>query len=96
MAQDVAAEIVCDNMQALVALTAHADQPDDQRVNHAYAHYALKPLMPIPLLGRRIGSKVRKLLRGLLALIAGRKYRHRENISKPRNQGRKTHFVRLW
>lgn len=93
VAQDVAAKIVCDNLQALVALTAHADAdlPDSRRVNHAYAHTALKPLLPILLLGGRIGRKVGKLLRGLLDLIAGRTYRHRENRSKPRNPGRKTH-----
>jgi hypothetical protein len=93
VAQDVAAKIVCDNLQALVALTAHADAdlPDSQRVNHAYAHTALKPLLPILLLGARIGRKVGKLMRTMLDLIAGRSYRHRENLSKPRNPGRKPH-----
>jgi hypothetical protein len=93
VAQDVAAKIVCDNLQALVALTAHADAdlPDSKRVNHAYAHTVLKPLMPILLLGARIGRKVGKLLRGMLDLIAGRTYRHRENRSKPRSPGRKPH-----
>jgi hypothetical protein len=93
VAQDVAAKIVCDNLQALVALTAHADAdlPDSQRVNHAYAHTALKPLMPTLLLGGRIGRKVGKLLRATLDLIAGRTYRHRENLSKPRTPGRKPH-----
>jgi hypothetical protein len=93
VAQDVAAKIVCDNLQALVALTAHADAdlPDSQRVNHAYAHTALKPLMPILLLGGMIGRKVGKLLRGMLDLIAGRTYRHRENLSRPRSPGRKPH-----
>lgn len=93
VAQDVAAKIVCDNLQALVALTAHADAdlPDSERINHAYAHTALKPLMPILLLGARIGRKVRKLLRGVLDLIAGRTYRHRENLSKPRKPSQKPH-----
>jgi Transposase DDE domain len=93
VAQDVAAKIVCDNLQALVALTAHADADlqDNQRVNHAYAHTALKPLLPILLLGARIGRKVGKLLRTMLDLIAGRTYRHRENLSKPRVPGRKPH-----
>ncbi len=93
VAQDVAAKIVCDNLQALVALTAHADAdlPDSRRVNHAYAHTALKPLLPILLLGGKIGRKVGKLLRDMLDLIAGRTYRHRENRSKPRNLGRKPH-----
>ncbi len=89
----MAAKIVCDNLQALVALTAHADAdlPDNRRVNHAYAHTALKPLLPILLLGAGIGRKIGKLLRGMLDLIAGRTYRHRENVSKPRNPGRKPH-----
>jgi hypothetical protein len=93
VAQDVAAKIVCDNLQALVALTAHADADlaDSQRVNHAYAHTALKPLLPVLLLGGRIGRKVGKLLRGMLDLIADRIYRHRKNLSKPRSPGRKPH-----
>lgn len=91
--QDVAAKIVCDNLQALTALTAHADAdlPDSERINHAYAHTALKPLLPILLLGGKIGRKVGKLLRDLLDLIAGQTYRHRENLSKPRKPGRKPH-----
>lgn len=91
--QDVSAKIVCDNLQALVALNAHADAnlPESRRINHAYAHTALKPLLPILLLGGKIGRKVGKLLRGLLDLIAGRTYRHRENLSKPRRPGQKPH-----
>ena len=91
--QDVAAKIVCDNLQALVSLTAHADAnlPDEKRINHAYAHTALKPLMPILLLGGKIGRKVGALLRGLLGLIARKTYPHRENQSKPRKAGPKPH-----
>jgi hypothetical protein len=91
--QDVAAKIVCDNLQALVSITAHADAdlPENKRINHAYAHTALKPLMPILLLGAKIGRKVGVLLRGLLGLIAGRTYRHRENRLKPRKPGAKPH-----
>lgn len=93
MAQDVTAKIVCDNLQALVALTAHADADlhDSKRVNHAYAHTALKPLLPILLLGARTRRKVCKLMRAVLDLIAGRTYRHRKNLSKPRPPGRKPH-----
>jgi Transposase DDE domain len=93
VAQDVAAKIVCDNLQALVALTAHADAhlPQDKRINHAYAHTALKPLLPILLLGAKIGTKVRKLLRNLLELIARKTYQHRENRVKPRTKGPKPH-----
>ncbi len=91
--QDVAAKIVCDNLQALTACTAHADAalPDSERINHAYAHTALKPLLPILLLGGKVSRNVGKMLRTLLDLISGRTYRHRENVSKPRKQGRKPH-----
>jgi hypothetical protein len=47
--------------------------------------------MPVLLLGGRIGKKVGKLLGGMLDLIAGWTYRHRENLSKPRVPGRKPH-----
>ncbi len=50
------------------------------RINHAYAHTALKPLMPALLLGK----KVAKRLREVLNLIAKQTYLHRENLSKPR------------
>ena len=76
VAQDVAAKIVCDNLQALTALTAHT---------------ALKPLLPLLLRGGAIGRKLGSLLRNLLALIARRTYRHRENLSKPRAPRQKTH-----
>ena len=91
--QDVAAKIVCDNLQALVSITAYADAdlPESKRINHAYAHTALKPLMPILLLGKIIGRKVGTLLRALLGLIAGRTYQHRENRPKPRKAGPKPH-----
>lgn len=93
VAQDVAAKIVCDNLQALVALTAHADAdlPDSKRVNHAYAPTAPKPLLPILLLGATTGRKLGKMMRAVLDLIAGRTYRHRKNLSKPRSPGRKPH-----
>ena len=91
--QDVAAKILCDNLQSLVSITAHedADLPETRRINHAYAHTALKPLMPILLLNGKIGRKVGTLLRDLLRLIAGKTYRHRENRSKPRKPGVKPH-----
>jgi hypothetical protein len=62
-----------------------------KRVNHAYAHTALKPLLPVLLLGAKFARKVGKPMRGMLDLIADRTYRHRKNLSKPRNQGRKPH-----
>lgn len=83
----------CDNLQALTAFTAHADGdlPVSERVNHAYAHTALKPLLPVLLLGGKVSRKVKKMLRDVLDLIAGRTYRHKENVSKPRKQDRKPH-----
>ena len=91
--QDVAAKIVCDNLQALVALSAHADAnlPDSKRINHAYSHTALKPLMPVLLLGGKIGKSVSKMLRYVLDLIATRTYQHRENRSRPRQPSQKSH-----
>lgn len=93
MARDVAAKIVCDNLQALVAITAHADAdlPESKRTNHAYAHTALKPWLPTLLLGARISRKVATLLRNLLDLIAGPTCQHRKNRSKPRKAGQKPH-----
>ena len=87
--QDVAAKVLCDNLQALTSLVAHdnADLPDSTRLNHAYVHTALKPLLPALLLGQ----KVVKLLRNLLKMIAKQTYRHRENLSKPRKARPKPH-----
>ena len=86
---DVSAKVMCDNLQALTTMTAHAsaELPQDQRINRTYVHTALKPLLPALLLGKKVG----KLLRNLLALIARKTYRHRANVSKPRNLGQKPH-----
>lgn len=79
MVQDVAAKIVCDNLQALVALTARADAdlPANKRINHAYAHTALKPLMPILLLdgSRHLGPLP---LRGAFAQLVKIIYRQQK------------------
>ena len=87
--QDVAAKVLCDNLQALATLEARGNDelPDRQRINRAYVHTALKPLLPALLLGR----KVAKLLRNVLKLIAKQTYLHRENLSKPRKPGPKPH-----
>jgi hypothetical protein len=80
--QDIAAKIMCDNLQTLAALIVRdqADLRAVDRINHAYAHTALKPLMPALLLGK----KVAKRLRDVLNLIGKQTYLHRENQSKPR------------
>lgn len=84
--QDVAAKVLCENLQALTVSTAHksADLPVERRINHAYAHTALKPLIPALVLGKKVG----KLLRDLIDIIATQTYLHRENLSKPRNPNR--------
>jgi len=86
---DVSAKIVCDNLQALATLAARSgsDLPATERINRAYVHTALKPLLPALLLGKKLGT----LLRDLLWLVAQRTYRHRENVSKPRKVGPKPH-----
>ena len=65
--QDVAAKVLCDNLQALTTLSAHenADLPESVRINRAYVHTVLKPLLPALLLGK----KVAKLLRNVLQLV---------------------------
>ena len=87
--QDVAAKVLCDNLQALATLEARSndDLPDRQRINRAYVHAALKPLLPALLLGR----KVARLLRNVLRLIAKQTYLHQENLSKLRKPGSKPH-----
>lgn len=87
--QDVAAKVLCDNLQALVTLEARTTDtlPARERINRAYVHTALKPLLPALLLGR----KVPRLLRNVLTLIAKQTYTHRENISKPRKSRPKPH-----
>lgn len=89
VAQDVSAKVMCDNLQALTALTARdqADLPDHQRLNHAYVHTAIKPLLPALLLG----MKVANLLQNLLRLVAQHTYRHRPNRSTPRKPNIKPH-----
>jgi hypothetical protein len=87
--QDVAAKMLCDNLQALTTLSAHdnAELPESVRINRAYVHTALKPLLPALLLGR----KVAKLLRMVLTLVAKHTYVHRKKLSKPRKPGPKPH-----
>ena len=87
--QDVAAKVLCDNLQALTALTARdeAQLPASTRINHAYVFTALKPLLPALLLGK----KVAKQLRNVLRLIAKQTYLHRENLAKSRKSRPKPH-----
>ena len=87
--QDVAAKVLCDNLQALTALSARddADLAQSVRINRAYVHTALKPLLPALLLGKTVV----KLLRIVLRLVAKHTYVHREKLSKPRKPRPKPH-----
>lgn len=87
--QDLAAKVLCDNLQALATLTAHASHslPLDRRINRAYVHTVLKPLLPSLLLGLAVA----KLLSDALALMARHTYRHRDGMSKPRKPRPKPH-----
>jgi hypothetical protein len=87
--QDVAAKILCDNLQVFTSMVAHerADLPESVRINHAHAHTVLKPLLP----GLLLATSVGKLLREVLRLIAKKTYRHRHGVSKPRKSRPKPH-----
>ena len=87
--QDVAAKVLCDNLQALTSMVAHerADLPESVRINHAFAHTVLKPLLPGLLLAKEVGA----LLIEVLRLIAKKTCRHRQGVSKPRKPGPKPH-----
>jgi hypothetical protein len=87
--QDVAAKVLCDNLQTLIALEAYQQHavPPTRRINHAAAISILKPLMPSLLLGRSIAS----LLSDAMALLAKRTYSHRPGRSNSRQRRPKPH-----
>jgi hypothetical protein len=89
VAQDFAAKILCDNLEALVASAARQTHPlpEGRRINRAYVHTVLKPLLPALLLG----SAAVSWLQDALALIARRTFKHREGLSKPRKPRPKPH-----
>jgi hypothetical protein len=86
---DLAAKVLCDNLQALTSSTAHAEHAlaSERRINRAYAHTVLKPLLPSLLLGLATPT----LLSDALALIARHTCRHRKRLSKPRKPRPKPH-----
>jgi len=90
VAQDVAAKVLCDNLQALTALSArdNADLPESVRINRAYVHSVMKPFLPALL---SAGRKVAKMLREVVCLVATHTYVHRDKLSKPRKPGPKPH-----
>ena len=87
--QDFAAKILCDNLEALITLAAQSEHPiaPDRRINRAYAHTVLKPLLPALLLGHSLVH----LLRQAMALIVRRTFKHRPGLSKPRKTRPKSH-----
>lgn len=90
VAQDFAARVLCDNLQALASLTAreaHAT-PARRRINRAYTHTVLKPILPLLLLGV---AHAAELLADALGLIAKRTFLHRPGLSKPRPARNKPH-----
>ena len=89
-AQDFAAKIVCDNLQALAtaAATTQFPIPPARRVNRAYAHTVLKPLLPSLLL--RFTTAV-DLLHQAMALIASQTFFNKPGLSKPRKKQPKPH-----
>lgn len=87
--QDFAAKVLCDNLQALACLAAITEKPlpEGRRINHKYAHSALKKVLP-PIL---LGISVISLLAETCSLIIGNTYIHREGLSKPRKSWHKPH-----
>jgi hypothetical protein len=87
--QDFAAKILCDNLQALASAAAAstAELPKEQRINRAYAHTVLKPLLPALLLGRLAAEAFHKAL----DLISRQTCKHRPGKSKPRPKQTKPH-----
>ncbi|WP_243672522.1 hypothetical protein [Paraburkholderia kirstenboschensis] len=81
--------MLCNNLQALTTLTAHAchELPPDRRINRAYVHSVLKPLLSSLLVGIAAASS----LADALAFIARHTFRHRPGISKPRKPRSKSH-----
>jgi hypothetical protein len=59
----------------------------NRRINRAYAHTVLKPLLPALLLGHAIAE----LLQQAMELIVRRTFKHREGLSKPRKTRPKPH-----
>jgi hypothetical protein len=75
--------------QAWTAAAAHAkaNLSASARINHAFVHTALKPLLPALLPGRPVA----KLLQGVLNLLVRKTHTHKEGQSKPRKPGPKPH-----
>jgi hypothetical protein len=79
--QDFAAKIFCDNLEALITRAAQSEHPiaQNRRINRAYAHTVLRPLLPALLLGHAIAE----LLQQAMELIVRHTIKHREGLPKP-------------
>jgi len=88
--QDFAARVLCDNLQSLASLAATqaADIPPSRRINKAFAHTALKRILPIVLLSLQGAAQ---MLEDTVALIARNTFLHREGLSRPRSSRDKPH-----
>ena len=88
--QDFAARVLCDNLQALACLAAtrEADIPVSRHINKAYAHTALKRILPMVLLSLHNAAQ---MLQDTVALIARHTFLHREGLSRPRPARAKPH-----
>lgn len=73
--------------RVFTAMQQARDSVKAARINRAYVHTALKPLLPALLLGRSAA----KLLLTVLKLVARNTYRHKEGLSKPRKSKPKPH-----
>ena len=91
--QDVAAKILCDNLQALTVAAARAKEnlADNARINHAYVHTALKPgTLATRIATRQICGQV-KLVQVVQSLISRESHIYKEGQSKPRKHRPKPH-----
>ena len=75
------------NLEHVSGLSQQTALREVDRVNHAYAHTTLKPLMPALLHGKKVARRLREVLN----LIAKQTYLHRENLSKPRKPKSKSY-----
>ncbi|MBR8085545.1 transposase [Burkholderia vietnamiensis] len=89
VAQDLAAKILCDNIHSLLSQAAHAtaELPRERRINRTFAVTAIRPLLPLLLLGRATTRQ----LTDALALLARRTYVHRPAKTQPRPSRPKPH-----
>jgi len=89
VAQDLAAKILRNNIHSLLSQTAHAiaQLPRDRRINRTVAVTAMRPLLPLLLLGRATAQQ----LADALDLLARRTYAHRPAKTRPRPTRPKPH-----